>query len=307
MKEINVGFVLAVALVALLAVLLVPPRRLIDRVVSTLVRKLVYFPSKSVAFDPASLGLEFEEVLFASADNTALHGWWVPGPGTGWGEPSSEESSSEKPGTSPAVVLFHGNGGDIGDRVDLAAQLHRRLGLGIFLFDYRGYGKSSGTPREAGLYADGEAAVNLVRKRGWADGGLILWGRSLGAAVALETAKRNLAAPPDGVVLDSPFTSVPAMGRTHYPLIAPLMYFGSSELYENSEKIIYLKVPLLVIHGTHDRIVPQKIGRELFDHANEPKRWLEIEGAGHNDLPYVDERRYWGAWEEFLKEVGQGG
>jgi fermentation-respiration switch protein FrsA (DUF1100 family) len=276
-----------------LAVLLVPPRRALDRMVSTLVRVLVYFPARTLAADPGLFGLPFEEVHFSSGDGTELHGWWVPGRG---------EPESGKMAGPPAVVLFHGNGGNIGDRADLAAELHRRLGCGVILFDYRGYGKSGGKPSEQGLYADGRAAVELVRQRGWAAGGVILWGRSLGAAVALEVATSPDIEPPVAIVLDSPFTSVPAMGRAHYPFLAPLMYFGSSELYDNLEKIARVSSPLLVIHGSVDRIVPQKFGRELFEAAASPKRWVEIEGAGHNDLPYVDKKLYWRAWEEFLDE-----
>jgi fermentation-respiration switch protein FrsA (DUF1100 family) len=284
MKQMSAGLVSAVIAVVVLAVLLTPPRKMLDRMVSTLVRTMVYFPTRFLAADPSLFNLAFEEVRFKAADGNALLGWWVPGRG--------------EAGDAPAVVLFHGNGGNMADRIDLAAELHARLGWGVFLFDYRGYGISGGSPFEEGLYADGRAAVELVRERGWAKGGLVLWGRSIGAAVALEAALTS-DAEVAAIVLDSPFTSVPAMGRAHYPLLAPLMYFGSSELFDNMDKIARITAPLMVIHGTVDRIVPQKMGRELFEAGNAPKRWVEIEGAGHNDLPYVDKQRYWQAWGEF--------
>ena len=174
------------------------------------------------------------------------------------------------------MLLCHGNGGNIGDRVH-HAKLLSDAGFDLLLFDYRGYGRSSGKPSERGTYRDGHAArEELIRRAG---GGRVLYvGESLGGAVALELA---LAHPPDGLVLQSTFTSVRDMAREHYAFIPrPLV----PDLYPSRDLIRGLEAPLLAIHGERDEIVPPAHGRALYEAAPEPKQLELLPGVGHNDL-----------------------
>src|SRR5688572_18430116 len=176
------------------------------------------------------------------------------------------------------VLLCHGNAGNIGDRV-LHARLLIDAGLDVFLFDYRGYGRSEGNPDEAGTYQDARAALGaLVRQGGVHAARVIYLGESIGGAVALALA---LEAPPLGLVLQSAFTSIRDMGGLHYPLIPRAVV---PDAYPSLRRIAGLRSPLLVIHGDRDGIVPVAHGRALFEAAPGVKRIEIVRGAGHNDL-----------------------
>jgi fermentation-respiration switch protein FrsA (DUF1100 family) len=176
------------------------------------------------------------------------------------------------------VLLCHGNGGNIGDRV-LHASLLAAAGLDVLLFDYRGYGRSTGRPSEQGTYLDAEAARAALLARPGVDPERALYlGESLGGAVALALALEH---PPAALVLMSTFTSVRDMARRHYPFIPPAVV---PDAYPSLRRIPDLRAPLLVIHGDRDEIVPLLHGEALFDAAPEPKRLHVVEGAGHNDL-----------------------
>jgi fermentation-respiration switch protein FrsA (DUF1100 family) len=243
----------------------------------------LYFPDKDLTMTPTNVRLPFEEVTFPAADGTLLHGWFVPG-------------DKQK----PVVLFFHGNAGNISHRVDNILRLNR-LGLSVFIFDYRGYGRSAGEPSEPGLYNDARGALDWLNSRADIADQHIYFGRSLGAAVALQLA---LDEPPTALIMESPFTSVGAMGKEHYPLLYRLLGWLLEAEYDNEEKIRGLQVPLLVIHGTRDTIVPAAMGRKLFSAAPEPKQLFLIEGADHNDAFYPDEPGYWAAWRNFLEPLG---
>ena len=243
-------------------------------------RQFIFFPEKEVALTPADRGLAYEEVRFAAADGVELHGWWVPGLGdTTW-------------------LWFHGNTGNIGHRVDNLFDLVKYLGVNVFIFDYRGYGRSEGSPSEAGLYLDGEAALSHVRSRGEVDPArIVLFGRSLGGAVAVRLATENEAY---AVVLESTFSSVRAMARMMY-FSLPVEIFLRSR-FDSLGAIKDVRSPVMVLHGDRDEAVPLRMGRQLFDAANEPKRFFVIEGAGHNDTYLVGGDRYFEAIRQFMKE-----
>jgi len=244
--------------------------------------QFLYFPSAELHATPAAAGLRYEEVDFAAADGTRLHGWFLPG----------------EPGM-PALLFCHGNGGNIADRIELLRFYHE-LGLPQLIFDYRGYGRSAGTPSEAGTYSDARGARAWLAGRGWPAQRTIYLGRSLGAAVALQLALED---PPAALVLESGFTSVAAMGRLHYPLLARLFGWVLAAEYDNHARIGQLRAPLLLVHGSADRIVPLAMGEELFTLAPEPKRLLVLPGVGHNDFFFAGHPEYRAAWQELLRKL----
>jgi fermentation-respiration switch protein FrsA (DUF1100 family) len=232
---------------------------------------------------PADVGLRYEEVFFPAADGVRLHGWLVPG----------------LPGR-PLVLFCHGNAGNISHRVENLRLFRERLGVSVFIFDYRGYGRSEGHATEEGTYADARGALAWLRGRGWEPARIVYFGRSLGAAVAVQLA---LEAPPAGLVLETPFPSVPAMGRHHYSLLYWLLGWALAARYDVEARIGRLHVPLLVFQGDRDTIVPERMARDLFARAREPKTFHLIRGAGHNDTLRHGEADYWAAWRRFLESL----
>jgi uncharacterized protein len=219
---------------------------------------LLYFPTRAIAQAP----VEFRDVAITAEDGERLHGWWMPG---------------ARP-VAGHVVLFHGNAGNVGDRVPHAALLAAAR-LDVLLFDYRGYGRSSGSPSEPGLYRDARAAYRALLELPGVDPSRALYlGESLGGAVALALA---LELPPAGLILQSTFTSVRDLARLHYPFIPGGLV---PDAYPSLARIAALRAPLLVIHGADDELVPLSHGEALFEAAPEPKRMHVVARAGHNDL-----------------------
>jgi fermentation-respiration switch protein FrsA (DUF1100 family) len=219
---------------------------------------LVFAPSRYPVGNWLPTHLAFEDARFQSADGTRLHGWFVP------------QSQSR------AVVLFcHGNGGNVALWADILKILHDRMGVTSMGFDYRGYGRSEGTPTEAGVLADARAARTwLARRVGIAENQVVLMGRSLGGAVAVDMATDGAR----GLVLESTFTSMPDVGQSKM-LWSPVR----SVMHNQFDSLAKYHGPLLQSHGTGDRLIPYAMGRQLFDAANEPKRFVTIPGGDHND------------------------
>jgi fermentation-respiration switch protein FrsA (DUF1100 family) len=237
-------------------------------------RRFIYYPSRPLAADPSSVGLPFRDVAFTAADGVRLHGWLIPG-------------------RTPTTLLYsHGNAGNIGGRVAIARLLADQLGVGLFMYDYRGYGRSEGTPSEAGLVSDALGARGALLREGVAAEHVVYFGRSLGAAVTLDLA---LAHPPRAVVLESPFASVRAMASTVLP--------GGGLLFrtrwDSLAKIPGLRAPLLMLHSDADETIPYAQGRALFAAAPEPKTFFTIRGAHHYDMQ-ATWPEYWAAWRVFL-------
>jgi fermentation-respiration switch protein FrsA (DUF1100 family) len=245
-----------------------------------LLNSLLYFPSRHVLAEPADVGLRAEDVAFETEDGETLQAWWFRA-----GE-----------GSLGHVLLCHGNAGNIGDRL-LHASLLTEAGLDVFSFDYRGYGRSTGSPEEEGTYRDARAARSaLLRQEGVEASRILYLGESLGGGVAVALARES---PPRGLVLLSTFTSVRDMGRVHYPIIPTSLV---PDAYPSLRRISDLECPLLVMHGTADRIVPVEQGRQLFEAAPEPRRLHLFEGAGHNDLLTLAGRE----WAETIAEWARG-
>lgn len=246
-------------------------------------RYFIYFPVTDLTGDPSQLGLAYEEVTFVAGDGVELHGWFVPGQ------------------SSVTLLWFHGNAGNISHRLNNLKLLHDELGTGIFLFDYRGFGRSQGRPSERGTYLDAEAAISYLDSRGdVAMGEIVYFGQSLGAAVAVEMGLRR---PPRGVILESAFPSVPYMARRAYPFL-PIWPILRTR-YDSQAKLADVQAPLLMLHGDRDDIVPIEAGRRLFNAAGEPKEFFTIRGAGHNDTYQVGGRAYFDALRGFVAQAPQ--
>lgn len=239
----------------------------------------VFYPDRVIEAVPSDVGLEYEDVSFVAPDGTRLHGWFFP-----------------LPGNRPVMLFSHGNAGNISHRLDNIRLLLDR-GIQVFIYDYRGYGRSRGRPSEKGIYMDGLAAYDyLVNRRGIDPDRITPFGRSLGAAVALETALRRDVR---SLIMESAFTSTRGMAKGMFPfqLLWPLL----PRHYDNLKKIRKIDVPKLIIHGEQDEIVPFSMGQNLHEAARGPKDFLAIRGAGHNDTYVVGGKRYLQAISDFVK------
>jgi pimeloyl-ACP methyl ester carboxylesterase len=238
--------------------------------------RLLYFPTRALASDPPAFGLRADELTLRAEDGVPLHGWWIKGDGR------------------RALLFFHGNAGNVADRLERARILNQRFGLDIFLVDYRGYGRSGGSPSEDGLYCDGRAVYLEAVNRGFGADRIILFGESLGSAVAIQLA---LDRPCAALVLETPFLSIPAMAREHYPFV-PVFLIRTR--FDNEAKIAAVTVPTLVILAENDEIAPPAHGRRLFELVRGPKTLVVIPGAHHNDTYAIGGEAYWQAWQDFL-------
>jgi fermentation-respiration switch protein FrsA (DUF1100 family) len=239
---------------------------------------LVYFPAKYPAGDWEPRGLKIEEAEFTSADGTQLHGWYA---------------AAEDP---EAVVLFcHGNAGNVTHRDDTLAALPR-MQASVLVFDYRGYGKSAGSPTEAGVLADARAARKwLAEKSGVAESDIVVMGESLGGAVAVDLAAKDGAR---ALILEDTFTSLPDVAAYHYPWL-PVRLAMRNKL--NALAIIkQYHGPLLMSHGDADTIVPYRFGWQLFEAANEPKQFYTQTAADHNHPRNIE---YYEFLARFLREL----
>jgi uncharacterized protein len=245
--------------------------------------RLIFVPSRSPVGDWHSAGLQCEDVVFATADGVHLHGWYCP-----------------VPHPRCVFLMAHGNAGNITHRVDRITAWQRTLNVAVFAFDYRGYGRSTGHPNEQGVYSDARAAYRwLTAEKGIAPEDVVFFGESLGAAVALQLATEVL---PRALILESPFTSAIAMGQRVF-LWLPVRWMMRNR-FASIEKITRYHGPLLIVHGTHDTLIPFAMGQALFVRANEPKRFYAVTGADHNDVALTGGRHYLQAMDAFLREVG---
>jgi uncharacterized protein len=228
---------------------------------------------------------EYTDVFLPVSEDTSVHGIWFPGRSEG-----------------PVILFLHGNAGHLAGRYSLIRflqSLNPQPG-GILIIDYPGYGKSTGKPHQKTLMQSGKAASRYLRENlAVSADRLIVFGRSLGAAVALETAVNT---PCGGLVMECAFLSVPHMAKDYYPFLPGLGVF-SRQPYDNVSIISHLTVPLLLIHGDRDRIIPVHHSRKLFDQAPEPKQYLEVKGANHDNIYLVDTHAYKSAWENLLLSI----
>jgi pimeloyl-ACP methyl ester carboxylesterase len=223
-------------------------------------RHLIYFPDKTVFFNPNYINLKFDDIYYRTSDDISINAWLIPA------------DSSEM-----TILFCHGNAGNISHRLE-SIQIFNRLKLNVLIFDYRGFGKSEGSVSEEGTYLDAMGAWNfLLNQKGYKPSQIIIFGRSLGSGVASWLAKN---VNPAGLILESSFTSLPDVGVSVYPFFPVRLL--SRYRYPTKENLSYIDCPKLFIHSKGDEIIPFTLGHENFTTAGEPKSFLEIEGS-HND------------------------
>jgi fermentation-respiration switch protein FrsA (DUF1100 family) len=255
--------------------------------------RLAFFPVREIATTPASVGLDYEPLVAVTDDGLRLSGWYVPPPG----------------GARDAwtLLVFHGNGENIGSGLALAERAHQ-AGFGIALAEYRGYAGNPGHPSETGIARDGEAFWRALAARPGLDPARIaVWGRSIGSAVAVRLAAAGRGG---ALVLESPFRSARTLLRDGGNWILwALSVFGTYR-FDQESRMGAIRVPLLIVHGTSDEVVPFAHGRQLYEAARAPKVFAAIPGGGHNDLWARHAAEVWSAAESFLRHppsAGAGG
>jgi fermentation-respiration switch protein FrsA (DUF1100 family) len=241
----------------------------------------VYHPDRVLTATGAELGRLFEDVWFTAEDGVKLNGWFYP-------------ANKNAPHAQLAVLFCHGNAGNIGDRLGVCRAL-LASGVSVFLFDYRGYGRSAGKPTEEGTYLDGQAAYQWLRKKGFASTGIVPFGESLGGGIASELAIREKVG---GLVLQSTFCSMTEIGAELFPWL-PVRLIGSIK-YDTCAKLPRLKVPVLIMHSRGDGLIAFHHAEKNLAAANEPKMFLELQGD-HNDI--VLDHNFTAAVERFWETI----
>ena len=242
------------------------------------IERQVFFPEREHYAQPADFGLSAQDVWLTTTDGVRLHGWYVPAPGV-----------------ANLVLFCHGNAGNISHRLENLALLHQ-AGMAVFIFDYRGFGQSRGKPSEQGMYLDAEAAWQWARGQAAKQGGrVVIFGRSLGGVAAVHLASRQK---PAGLVLESTFTNLGAMAKAFFPV--PGLEGRLKGRFNSLGRAPRVACPVLMLHGDADEIVPFRLGRELFEALPQPKRFVTLAGAGHNDTYVVGGQAYFDRLAKFV-------
>jgi uncharacterized protein len=245
---------------------------------------MIYYPARVLDAKPGQLGRPFEEVFIPVENGEQVHAWYFPA------------HSGQAQASVPVVLVCHGNAGNISHRLDLARML-LEAGGSVLLFDYRGYGLSTGRPGEEGTYRDAQAAWRWLSQKGFAGANIVAYGESLGGGVAAELAVRE---PLGGLILQSTFTSIPDLGAELFPWL-PVRLVGSVK-YDTLHKLPRLKIPILILHSRQDKLIGFRHAERNFAAANPPKYICEIDGD-HNDALYASRPKFLAAIRDFLRSL----
>lgn len=239
----------------------------------------VFFPVKTITQTPAALKLEFEDVYIDTPDGKRINAWFVHGQ------------------TGGATILYaHGNGGNMSDRL-MKVKFFHDLGFSVMLFDYRGYGNSTGFPSEEGIYTDGLAAYDyLVTRKVIDKNRIILYGGSLGGIVAVDTASKR---PCAALIVDSSITSAKEVAKAYYPYLPAFM---TRLKFDSITKIKAIKAPKLIIHSPADHTIPYAMGVKLFEAAGEPKVFIKATGD-HDELQMARSEKTMAEFRLFLEKL----
>lgn len=219
-------------------------------------KRVIFHPERTLTGFPR---IPYEDVHFIAIDGIQLHGWFVP----------FSESAR-------VFIVSHGNAGNIGDRHEMAEYITRQFQASVLMYDYRGYGQSAGEPSESGLYSDLRGALAYVHSRGYSPDSVYLIGQSLGTAVTVDAASQERVG---GLILEAPFPSVRAVAR-YYAFSLPVDYLLSSR-FDSASKIPQIRVPIAVVHGKRDPVIPFDLGQHLFEAAVGPKKFFSVDAEVH--------------------------
>jgi fermentation-respiration switch protein FrsA (DUF1100 family) len=243
----------------------------------------IFQPDRFLSATGAELGRPFEDVFFKTNDGLALNGWFFP-------------AAFNSPRREMAVLVCHGNAGNISHRLELCQAL-LQTGVNVFLFDYRGYGRSEGRPGEEGTYCDAQAAHGWLVKRGVVGRNILAFGESLGGGIASELALREACG---GLILENTFSCLADLGAELFPWL-PVRWMSTVK-YETCARLPRLKIPVLVMHSRGDKLIGFHHAEKNFALANEPKLFWELQG-GHNDAVFDDKENFVKGMEKFIQIV----
>ena len=253
-----------------------------------LAEALLYQPTRGdPGPPPVLLGIRGEALTLTTSDGVSIAAWWYDA-GKGGEHPP------------PMILLLHGNAGDISHRTPIAEGLLGE-GLSVLLLEYRGYGSSGGKPSEAGFREDALAGRDFLLGQSRDPARIVVLGRSMGGAVAAGLASRE---PVGGLILESAFTSLEDMAGTLYPFLPSVLFRRLRGRFATIDLLKEVRVPVLVIHGVEDEVVPLRMGMDLLEAAGEPKEWMDVAGAGHNDVFWVGGSSYFRRIASFARECG---
>jgi fermentation-respiration switch protein FrsA (DUF1100 family) len=261
------------------AVFLLASAAVLAVVVRLLEPRLAFFPSAGETTTPRDFGVAYEPLTIETADGEHLRAWLLPHP-----QPCA------------FVLYFHGNGGNLSNWAPILGGIVRQ-GYSVLAFDYRGYGVSSGRPTEKGLYRDVDAILDHVWTKMKPSPPVIYWGRSLGVSMAAYAATKHA---PAGLMLESGFPDARTLFRAPSPMA--LLALFSTYRFPAAGFLRDSQVPVLVMHGDADTVVPYEQGRALYERIGGPKQFFTISGADHNDAAAPDERTYWNAIRDFVDQ-----
>ncbi len=241
----------------------------------------LFVPSRDVAVTPGQAGFDFEDIYFVTQDHVRLNGWLV--------------KSAQMPQAAATILYCHGNAGNIGDRIE-KLQDFSNLGVNVFIFDYRGFGKSQGRPTEQGMYRDALAAYDyLASREDIAKNRIVVYGASMGGVAAVDLASQRMVS---ALIADSTWTNAADMSQTIFPFVPSFLL---TVQLDNANKIKEINVPKLFIHSSDDQTVPFRLGQKLFALAPEPKKFVQISGS-HAQAYSVSKDVFLAQVEQFLDQ-----